>query len=242
MIFPLTFALATLAPAATPTPPPLREIIHVRSSPVCQVLHDLIAPFAVVQRENQPWNVQLATNSRKLAERLDEIRRLSGPFGPSPTSDGTAILASANMDTAAANILVNVASLDGPLRESYRRTPPGENAKVDALRQRVQNLVDLERALAFAESALSSSILDANGDAEIQSASAAFQRSSMNAGIAPLPPLPTPDPNADTDPVDGMSSRDLHYAPASALAAAVAAQGRDLVPAALEVARACDGG
>ncbi|MDQ2662530.1 MAG: hypothetical protein M3Y18_00690 [Candidatus Eremiobacteraeota bacterium] len=228
---------------AAPSPPPLKEIIRVRASPVCSVLHDLIAPFAVVQRENQPWNAQLADNGRRLAIRLDEIRRLAGPFGPSPASDGTVILASANIDTAAANVLVNVASMDPALRASYRRTPQGRNAKVDALRQRVQNLVDLERALAFSESALSGSILDSNGDAEIASAASAFDRATQGASSAAngLTRTPDADPAIDGSPVQGIWSRDLHYTAGSSLAAAVAEQGRALVPAALAVAHDCDG-
>src|SRR5438552_9327263 len=120
----LSFAIAV---AATPSPPP--TIIHERVSPVCTTLHQLVIPLAQMNVKNKPVRDAIG------AARLQLIKYRGTRLG-----DGI-MMYNARIDMLYMKVLENLTEMDRQLIKSYRTYPQGANAKVDALRQRVQNVM-----------------------------------------------------------------------------------------------------
>jgi hypothetical protein len=117
--------------AATASPPP--TIIRERVSPVCSTLHQLVLPLAEMNLKDKPI--------------MDAIRVARSNLSKSRNTrlgDGAFLYAS-RLDTLHMAILQQLTDFDQLLIKSYAMYPQGTNSKVDALRQRVQNVVDLER-------------------------------------------------------------------------------------------------
>jgi hypothetical protein len=143
----ILLALAT----ASPSPPP-KTIVRIKSSPVCSTFRHLVLPLALVQKNNNGL-------MRIIRGESDAYRKASNAY----FARNAQLLHAANIDVAATTMLQNLVLMDNLLAQSWQQSPKGRNPKVDALRQRVQNIVDLQRAVANREIQFGGSLLDTDG-------------------------------------------------------------------------------
>lgn len=240
----LTIAIQTLpSPAPALTPPP--TIIRERVSPVCSTLHQLVVPLARLQAEYGRANVQINKYQQQLAK-----------YNNTKLQDGV-FFYSAKIDQQATNMLGRIHEIELLLIKSYHQYPQGTNPKVDALRQRVQNVVDIERATANRFAANFGAVVDAAGLDTMASSTNGFGVGGARATPTPWPEitsLPTSSPvdtlagfQADNDPLiesappPGVSARELKYYRMPALTSALEREGHALVTQSLIAARDCDG-
>ncbi|HET9393912.1 MAG TPA: hypothetical protein VFO29_10410 [Candidatus Rubrimentiphilum sp.] len=142
--------LSVVIAAATPSPLP-PTILHERVSPVCSTLHQLVIPLAQMNIKNRALTDQIKSNYLEIQK-----------YRNTKLGDGV-FLRLAQSDMIATNMLANIADMETQLVKSYRAYPQGKNAKVDALRQRVQNVVDIERLIANNYSAAYGAAVDNDG-------------------------------------------------------------------------------
>lgn len=252
LLGPLLLAAATATPSPPPYPvfKPPPTIIQERVSPVCSTLHSVVLPLARMQTQYRKSTAEI---------RKDELQFVK--YSKTKLQDGMQLYA-AKIDQESTNLIGAIHQMEETLRNSYAAYPVGTLPKVDALRQRVQNIVDLERVIADRYSQNYGTIVDNYGTDVLQSAAGAFgpasaagagtsgQGSMPNAPTpAPLPQFNTPPPGvpADSDPrlsskpPNVLSLRTLKYDRLSQLNTALVSQGRSLIQQALIAARDCDG-
>lgn len=135
--------------AATASPPP--TIIRERVSPVCTALHQLVVPLAQMNIKNRALTGKIKNN-------YDLIRYYQNTY----LGDGVFLRVAQN-DMLSTNLLTNIHEVEKQLVKSYRAYPQGTNSKVDALRQRVQNVVDIERIIANTYSSAYGALVDNDG-------------------------------------------------------------------------------
>ncbi len=240
--------------AATATPPP--TIIRERVSPVCSTLHQLVVPLAKMYIKDKPIMAGIvAAQSRFAANGRTYLR--DGQF-----------LYAAKVDMLYTSIFQNFDEIYSDLNKSYAAYPQGTNAKVDALRQRVQNVVDLQRTLANNDLAAYAAFVDNTDVNGIQNSlnQLAGERADPHPGATPLPsdivpfgtggpgpsqPVATSPPPrlaADSDPrlssvpPPGFAMRSLKWSRRGELTSLMNREGPALAAQALIAARDCDGG
>ncbi|HET9393911.1 MAG TPA: hypothetical protein VFO29_10405 [Candidatus Rubrimentiphilum sp.] len=247
--------------AATPTPAPLPvfqpppTIIHEKVSPVCSTLHNVVLPLARMQAQYRTLTAQIQDDERQLAK-----------YSKTKLQDGVQLYAS-KIDQASTNLIAAINQVEILLQQSYAAYPVGKVPKVDAMRQRVQNVIDLERATADRYNEIYGTIVDNYGTDVLQTVNSAF--GSGNAGgssqsqLGPpsgydtMPTAPTPapapqfytplpavadyDPKLVSTPPAPISAAALKFYRLSQLNAALRNQGRPLIQQALIAARDCDG-
>lgn len=254
-------ALALLiAVAAKPTPKPAQlpvflpppTIIHEKVSPVCSTLHNVVLPLARMQGQYRSSTAEIQQDIRQLAK-----------YSKTKLQDGVQLYAS-KIDQTSTNLIGAIHQMEILLQESYAAYPVGKVPKVDAMRQRVQNIVDLERATADRYAEVYGTIVDNYGVDELQTVSSAFSgtgpgSSAPGMGIDTMPnaatPAPAPDfgtpppptvadydPKLTNKPPPAISARALKTYRLGQLNAALQNQGRALIQQALVAARDCDGG
>lgn len=182
-------------PAALPppSPPPVKTIIHVRSSPLCDAFRNLVLPLARVQSDNAKLTQFAAGETEKYYDAAGDVWR------------GALVLHASNIDIAGTNILKNLAPMDRFLARSWKESPKGVNPKVDAIRQRVQNIVDLQREMANRDVQFGGRIEDTVSNEVIAREAAGFGNGSAPAAITVQTALtasanatPAPAPEDDT--------------------------------------------
>ena len=252
----LPFLLAVVA-AATPSPAPLPvflpppTIIHEKVSPVCSTLHNVVLPLARMQEQYRTSTAEIQRDERQLAQ-----------YSKTKLQDGVQLYAT-KIDQTSTNLIGSIHRIEELLQQSYALYPVGKVPKVDAMRQRVQNIVDLERATADRYAEVYGTIVDNYGTDVLQSVNSAFGTSQGQPGPslptidtmpnaatpAPPPQLYTPppsfaadfDPKLSNKPPPQISARALKYYRIPQLNAALQNQGRALIQQALIAARDCDG-
>ena len=246
----LSFAIAV---AATPAPsPPPPTILHERVSPVCSTLHQLVIPLAQMNIKNKPIREAIS------AARLQLIKYRGTRLG-----DGI-MMYNAHIDMLYTGVLQNLTDMDQQLIKSYHTYPQGANAKVDALRQRVQNVIDLERLLVNVNIAAYASVVDNDGVTGIESSlnQMVSTRNDVNGkplpppgSLVPLPPAPNipdtapsvPASVADNDPKlasvapAAFAMRSLKWSRLDELQSLMHREGPALEAQALIAAHDCDG-
>ena len=253
----LPFVLALVA-AATPSPKPYPvflpppTIIQERVSPVCSTLHKVVLPLARMQDQYRKSVAAIKQDELQLAK-----------YSKTKLQDGVQLYAS-KIDQESTNLIGAIHQIEELLQDSYAAYPVGKVAKVDALRQRVQNIVDLERATADRYSEIYGTIVDNYGTDVLQTVSNAFGTSSAGSSFggpsgidtmpnaatpAPAPQFNTPPPSLPADydprlaskPPNVISARALKFDRLSQLNAGLVSQGRSLIQQALIADRDCDG-
>jgi hypothetical protein len=256
----LPFVLAVVA-AATPSPKPYPvflpppTIIQERVSPVCSTLHKVVLPLARMQGQYRTGTAAIRQDELQLAK-----------YSKTKLQDGVQLYAS-KIDQESTNLIGAIHQIEELLQASYAAYPVGKVPKVDALRQRVQNIVDLQRATADRYAQIYGTIVDNYGTDVLQSVSSAFGGTTAdgsapaNAAVGPSydtmpnaatpapapqfntpPPLPADyDPRLSNKPPSVISAHAIKYDRLSQLNAALIAQGRSLIQQALIAARDCDG-
>ena len=253
----LPIVLAVIV-AATPTPAPFPvfqpppTIIHERVSPVCSTLHNVVLPLARMQAQYRSLTAQIQNDERQLAK-----------YSKTKLQDGVQLYA-AKIDQASTNLIAAVNQIEVLLQQSYAAYPVGRVPKADALRQRVQNVVDLERASANRYSEIAGMIVDNYGTDVLQPVNNAFGTSAGGSNqqgppsapdtmpnaatpapppqaYAPLPTVADYDPKLSNTPTAPISAAALKFYRLGQLNAALRNQGRVLIQQALIAARDCDG-
>ena len=252
----LPFILAVVA-AATPSPKPYPvflpppTIIQEHVSPVCSTLHKVVLPLARMQNQYRTATAAIRQDELQLAK-----------YSKTKLQDGVQLYA-AKIDQESTNLIGAIHEIEKLLQESYALYPVGKVPKVDALRQRAQNIVDIQRATADRYAQIYGTIVDNYGTDVLQSVNSAFASSSTSnarpspgydtmpnaATPAPAPQFNTPPPSLPADydprlsnkPPPVVSSRSLKYDRLAQLNAALVVQGRSLIQQALIAARDCDG-
>lgn len=233
----LLVAVSSIAPA--PGPAPLREIARVRSSAVCATLHELVLPAAAVSRDVRPLLTSLTASVRTIAGVIKDMDAQNGTGHDSAAAAFVASLTTlpaANADWEASQILAKLFDIDRLLLSSYAKYPQGRNRGVDDLRQRVQNMVDLQRAYTNALRADPAALLD-NQQAQPGDP---FARSLPGDPAADRTSREIVRPATGYVPGRPFAASDVRFAPASALVRASSAEERALVPAVLTAMRDCD--
>jgi hypothetical protein len=223
------FVSALLIAAATtaPTPaPPFKTITTLKASPVCKAYRHMVLPLALVQFNNNQLMLRIASESQHYRKAGEAYFARNGQ-----------LLHAANIDRDATTILENLALMDRVLAQSWQQTPAGANPKVDALRRRVQNIVDLQRALANREVQSAGHLQDIDGMDVIASSGSEFTsaislpntpptavESAANEGAPPVPSLdaspmralaasapavPDDDPRISGELPEGYAAKDL---------------------------------
>ena len=245
----LSFSIAV---AATPAPSPPPTIIHERVSPVCSTLHQLVIPLAQMNIKNRALTDKIKIN-------YAEIQK----YRNTRLGDGVFMLMSQN-DMLSTNLLTNIHDVELQLLKSYHAYPQGVNAKVDALRQRVQNVVDIERMIANIYSTAYGGVVDNDGVTGIENSlnQMVGARLDLHAAATPLPAdIPPPslpaipndtalarpasvadnDPKLASVPPAGFAMRSLKWSRFSELKDLMHREGPALEAQALIAAHDCDG-
>jgi len=250
--FVLAAAVATPSPKPKPypvfLPPP--TIIQERVSPVCSTLHKVVLPLARMQEQYRTSVAAIKQDELQLAK-----------YSKTKLQDGVQLYAS-KIDQESTNLIGAIHQIEQLLQDSYAAYPVGKVPKVDALRQRAQNIVDLQRATADRYAQIYGTIVDNYGTDVLQTVSSAFGAGPAagtgqtgydtmpNAATpAPAPQFNTPPPSLPADYDTRLSSKappvvslhSLKYDRLSQLNAALIVQGRSLIQQALIAARDCDG-
>jgi len=161
----IAILLAIDVPAVQSTPAPqqsaLPVIARIKANSLCGALKELALPVAlVVQRNDGDFiGVQKAilrfaggsvssghapvAGDPPQAGDLDESGNDASLYTPERT------IAAANIDRLTMTILTNLAEADRLMTRSWKLHPAHTDPAYDAFRQRVQNVIDLQRVLAF---------------------------------------------------------------------------------------------
>jgi hypothetical protein len=252
-MLPLIIALVAATPSPKPYPvfQPPPTIIQERVSPVCSTLHKVVLPLARMQGQYRTATAAIRQDELQLAK-----------YSKTKLQDGVQLYA-AKIDQESTNLIGAIHQIEVLLQESYAVYPVGKIAKVDALRQRAQNIVDLQRATADRYAQIYGTIVDNYGTDVLQTVSSAFGSSTPGAAgpptgydtmpnaatPAPAPQFNTPPPSLPADydprlaskPPPVVSLHSLKYDRLSQLNGALIGQGRSLIQQALIAARDCDG-
>ncbi len=241
-------AMPTPAPLPVFLPPP--TIIHERVSPVCSTLHNVVLPLARMQ-----------SVYRDTTARIKKDERLLAKYSHTKLQDGVLLYAS-KIDQESTNLIGAIHQIEVLLQQSYAIYPVGKVPKVDAMRQRVQNIVDLQRATADRYAEVYGTIVDNYGADMLQHVNDAFGQAAPGIGqtsvggdTMPTAPTPAPapqfnpppsmaadyDPKLSNQPPPEISANALKFYRLPQLNAAMQYQGRSLIGQALVAARDCDG-
>ncbi len=198
MIVPLILSAAIgvlPSPMPTPTHAPTAfypQILHTRTSPACTTLHNLLTPVGFVTRRNDAAIGAMAVSLQKLLSGIDPadvptLAEVEAAQGIADTSTGanvtsidqstaddsvlygpTQVLKAAQIETIANEIYANITLEDSYMKQSWSDYPQGSDPAVDALRQRAQNMIDLQRAVADRYQAFAGSYLSNQGMAAMR--------------------------------------------------------------------------
>ena len=248
----IAFLGSVVLAAATAAPPP--TIIRERVSPVCTALHQLVIPLAQMNIKNRALTDKIKVN-------YDLIRK----YQDTRLGDGVFLRVAQN-DMLSTNLLANIHEVEKQLVKSYHAYPQGTNGKVDALRQRVQNVVDIERMIANIYSTAYGALVDNDGVTGIENSLNQMVGERPDPHAPPTPPpadialaAPPDLPNesaapgtipasiADNDPKlagtppPGFAMRSFKYTRLSELQSLLHREGPALQTQALIAAHDCDG-
>lgn len=147
---------ATAAPQPTTAPQaPLRVIVTVKSSTLCNAVRKMAIPIGYVNRRNEDafssinrimykYLKQNAGN-KPISASEQILQNAGGDTGPDVHPINTFTILS--MNKTAWQIAQNVTLESAVMQRSWKEFPQGKDANVDAMRQRLQNLIDLQNAL-----------------------------------------------------------------------------------------------
>lgn len=134
MLGPLIFVAAVNTtspmPSPYPTASPLRIIVTVKASSFCSAVRSMAAPIGFVVHKNDEAFSSLIANPPSL--------------DPRDPNRFAAAIATAKIMYA---VVHNLVLAEDILRRSWTQYPQGKDSNIDALRQRLQNLIDLQRGI-----------------------------------------------------------------------------------------------
>lgn len=181
----MAFVLAAVV-AGTPSPKPsepLKVIIHVRSNTFCSSVRAMAIPIGYVTRRNDEAFAAINHSVLKFFENVrgvtsagvQDMETLSSELDDAAIYTPTGTLTAMKVSQIAYDIDQNLTLEDKVMRDSWAQYPKGEFPNVDAMRDRLQNLMDLQRALAGRYSEFASIYTDNIGQAKYANDAASFK-------------------------------------------------------------------
>jgi hypothetical protein len=171
----LSLLIANPNPTPTPTYP---TIVKVKVTYYCTALKRLAIPIGYVTRKNSEAFMamekpifDIVTQNRGVASATgNEIANslANGDDDPMTYNAGNTI-SMETINKITWEIDQNLALEDNVMEQSWKDYPKGKDPEVDALRQRLQNLIDLQNALDDKYTELSSTYLDNSGNPSLVS-------------------------------------------------------------------------
>lgn len=170
----IAFLLAEALASPQPSPSALKTITHVTARPLCAVLHDIVRPFAVVEKQNN--EMFKAIDGKFLAS----LRSTATPpplagLAPSAgnhvffdTPNGEELLGASEVIREVTSASERFAGIEKKLAQSYRDVPVGKDTQLDEVRARMDNVLKLQYAL---------------GDSYLLQAAKSFDGANMAAGL-----------------------------------------------------------
>jgi hypothetical protein len=154
MLSVLFAALTAVTPAPQATPP-LKVIVNIRSSSLCSAVKDTAAPIAYVSNRNEQAFADVNHSMLQLMQNMAgvtqagaaDLRAMDNSLDDSEMYTPSSELSVTQMDRVAYIIAQNLTTEDKIMDASWKQYPRGKYPNLDALRQRMQNLMDLQRAL-----------------------------------------------------------------------------------------------
>lgn len=177
------------APSPLPTLPPL--IIRTQTSATCTALHKYFTSIGYVTRRNDEAFYAMGRSVRAFvagiypsdvpsAGELAAAQSGSGDTGTAsdelggPNQDDTLlygpgqILTAARIETVANEIYGNLVTEGKIMNESWKEYPAGSDRNIDAMRQHLQNMMDLQRGLADKYENFARTYLSNNGMVQVE--------------------------------------------------------------------------
>lgn len=172
--------------AATPAPkptPPLKVIINVHSTSFCSSVRTMAVPIGYVTRRNDEAFAAIDHSMVKFFESIAGISSAGNADWETLNSelDDAAIytpmgaLSTMKINQIAYQIMHNLSLEDHVMHESWIKYPQGAYPTIDAMRERLQNLMDLQRALASKYVQFASIYTDNAGQAKYADDAATFK-------------------------------------------------------------------
>lgn len=154
----LALLLAAVTATATPAPkptPPLKVIVNVRTSAFCSQVRQMAVPIGYVRRRNEEAFGAMDHAMIKFMENMRgvtsagaaELQTMDNSLDDEALYNPSNDISVMQMNQVANAIAQNLTLEDKLMNESWKAHPKGESPEVDGLRQRMQNLMDLQRAL-----------------------------------------------------------------------------------------------
>jgi hypothetical protein len=143
-----------LTPAPQPTPQ-LKVIANVRSDSLCSSMHDVIVPVAYVTHRNEEAFAALNHSMLKFLEQVPGLKNstvlqmssLDASLDQAELYSPDAVLTVKQMNTITYEMAQNLTLEGQVMSASWKQYPKGKFPNVDAFRQRLQNMIDLQRGL-----------------------------------------------------------------------------------------------
>lgn len=142
------------APAPQPTPQ-LKVIANVKSQSLCSSMHDAVIPVAYVTHRNDQGFEALNHSMLKFLEKVPgltatsivNMNSMDTALDNAELYNPDAEMSVQQMNTITYELAQNL-TLEGRVMDaSWKQYPKGKFANIDAFRQRLQNMIDLQRAL-----------------------------------------------------------------------------------------------
>lgn len=172
--------LLAAAVAATPSPqptPPLKVIVNIKTSAFCSSVRNMAVPIGYVTRRNEEAFGAMDHSMIKFMENmqgvgqmtLSELQAMDQSLDDDELYNPSNDMAVTQMNQVANDIAQNLTLEDRLMNQSWKEHPEGQSDLVDALRQRMQNMMDLQRALDNRYLQFAGMYLDNMGQARFQS-------------------------------------------------------------------------
>lgn len=174
MFAPLLLAALTAAiPAPSPTPP-LKTIVTVKVSTFCNQVRAIALPIAMVNFRNDEGfdainrsMLQFLKDNRGLsAVSKADVDSLDNSYDDAATFNAHNTVSISKVSRIVWQINQNIALEGQVMARSWKAVPQGADQQVDNMRQRLQNLIDLQRSLAASYTQMAEMYYDNEGQAQ----------------------------------------------------------------------------
>lgn len=172
MFAPLILAAAVAAPAPAPTSN-LKTIVTVKVSTFCNQVRKVAVPVGFANtRNDQAFDainrsmLQFLKDNRGLSSvSKAEVASIDNGYDDTATYNAHDTVSMNRLSQIVWQITQNLSREDDVMSKSFKEVPPGKDAQVDLMRQRLQNLIDLQRTLAANYTSLAETYFDNEGNA-----------------------------------------------------------------------------
>lgn len=182
-MIPIILAVAVAA-APSPKPTPLKVIIHIRSNTTfCSSVRSMAVPIGYVTRRNDEAFAAMNHSVLKYFESVrgvtsagvPDMEALSSELDDSAIYTPTGALSAMKVGQIAYDVDQNLTLEDRIMQDSWTKYPKGAYPNIDAMRDRLQNLMDLQRALVARYTEFASVYTDNAGQAKFADDAASFK-------------------------------------------------------------------